>query len=128
MRFSVESRVPFLTTGIADLALSLPESYLISSAGRTKNVLRSALRGIVPDAIVDRRDKISFETREWSLIRPLIESKGDLALQGLSLIPTVDIDNARQFFQSASEVDADVDFARRVWRVLCIGIWASQQL
>jgi asparagine synthase (glutamine-hydrolysing) len=128
MRFSVESRVPFLTTGIADLALSLPESYLLSSAGRTKNVLRSALRGIVPDAIVDRRDKTGFETREWSLIRPLIESKGDLALQGLSLIPTVDIDNARQFFQSASEVDADVDFARRVWRVLCLGIWASQQL
>lgn len=128
MRFSVESRVPFLTTGIADLALSLPESYLLSSAGRTKNVLRSALRGIVPDAIVDRRDKIGFETQEWSLIRPLIESKGDLALQGLSLIPTIDIDNARQFLQSASEVDADVDFARRVWRVLCTGIWASQHL
>lgn len=128
MRFSVESRVPFLTPEIAHLALSLPESYLLSSAGRTKNVLRSALRGIVPDEIVDRRDKIGFETQEWSLIRPLIESKGELALQGLSLIPTIDIENVRRLLQQAATVDADVDFARRVWRVLCTGIWASQRL
>jgi asparagine synthase (glutamine-hydrolysing) len=67
MRFSVESRVPFLTIPMAELALSLPEDYLISGSGETKSVFRAAMRGIVPDAILDRRDKIGFATpeREW---------------------------------------------------------------
>lgn len=69
MRFSVESRVPFLTTGIADFLLSLPEHYLISEQGETKHIFRAAMRGIVPDAILDRRDKIGFATPEqkWLL-------------------------------------------------------------
>ncbi|MEM7145296.1 MAG: asparagine synthase (glutamine-hydrolyzing) [Verrucomicrobiota bacterium] len=67
MRVSVESRVPFLTTSFADFLLSLPEEYLISPEGETKRVFRSAMRGIVPDSILDRRDKIGFATpeKEW---------------------------------------------------------------
>ncbi|WP_375737992.1 asparagine synthase (glutamine-hydrolyzing) [Pseudomonas boanensis] len=67
MRFSVESRVPFLTLPMADLLLGLPEDYLISPKGETKSVFRAAMRGIVPDHILDRKDKIGFATpeREW---------------------------------------------------------------
>jgi len=64
MRFSVESRVPFLTLDMVNLLLSLPESYLISSKGETKHVFRAAMRGIVPDDVLDRRDKIGFATPE----------------------------------------------------------------
>lgn len=64
MRFSVESRVPFLTLPTADLLLSLPEEYLISNKGETKSVFRAAMRSIVPDQILDRKDKVGFETPE----------------------------------------------------------------
>lgn len=64
MRWSVESRVPFLTADLANFLLSLPEQYLISQQGETKSVFRAAMRGIVPDEILDRRDKIGFETPE----------------------------------------------------------------
>lgn len=64
MRFSVESRVPFLTLPTADLLLSLPEEYLISNKGETKSVFRAAMRGIVPDQVLDRKDKVGFETPE----------------------------------------------------------------
>lgn len=69
MRFSVESRVPFLTLDMVEMALSLPESYLISPQGETKHIFRAAMRGIVPDDILDRRDKIGFATpeQEWLL-------------------------------------------------------------
>lgn len=66
MRFSVESRVPFLTTDMADLLLSMPEHYLISDGGETKHVFRAAMRGIVPDEILNRRDKVGFETPEYA--------------------------------------------------------------
>lgn len=64
MRFSIESRVPFLTLEQAELLLSLPEHYLISHGGETKSVFRAAMRGIVPDQILDRKDKIGFQTPE----------------------------------------------------------------
>lgn len=64
MAFSIENRVPFLTVPMADLMLSLPESYLISPKGETKSVFRAAMKGIVPDEILYRRDKIGFETPE----------------------------------------------------------------
>ncbi len=69
MRWSIESRVPFLTTEMAELLLSLPESYLLSPQGETKHIFRAAMRGIVPDAILDRRDKIGFETPEYKWLR-----------------------------------------------------------
>ncbi len=62
MRFSVESRVPFLTASLADFLLTLPEDYLISRTGATKHILRAAMRGIVPDDVLDRRDKIGLFT------------------------------------------------------------------
>jgi asparagine synthase (glutamine-hydrolysing) len=64
MSYSIESRVPFLTTDIVEFVLSLPERYLIDSDGWTKSLLRAAMRGLVPDAILNRRDKIGFETPE----------------------------------------------------------------
>jgi asparagine synthase (glutamine-hydrolysing) len=69
MRFSVESRVPFLTTKLADFMLSQPEDYLVSAKGETKALLREAMRGIVPNVVLDRRDKIGFATpeKDWIL-------------------------------------------------------------
>lgn len=64
MAASVESRVPFLTPALASFLLSLPEEYIVSPDGTSKAVFRQAMRGIVPDAILDRRDKIGFATPE----------------------------------------------------------------
>lgn len=73
MRFSVESRVPFLTTRIADFLFTLPEEYLISAQGETKHIFRQAMRGIVPDVVLDRRDKIGFATPEQQWLKCLGE-------------------------------------------------------
>lgn len=75
MRFSIESRVPFLTTNLADLLLSLPEHYLIAPNGETKHVFRAAMRGIVPDDVLYRKDKIGFATpeKDWLMdMAPII--------------------------------------------------------
>lgn len=75
MRFSIESRVPFLTVDFANMLLSMPEQYLISPNGETKHIFRAAMRGIVPDDILDRKDKIGFATpeKDWLMcIAPVI--------------------------------------------------------
>ena len=72
MRWSIESRVPFLVPDLARHLASLPASYLISARGVTKHVFREALRGLVPDVVLDRPDKIGFQTPEleWLRSRP----------------------------------------------------------
>jgi asparagine synthase (glutamine-hydrolysing) len=68
MRFSIESRVPFLTPRLAAFAYAQPSENLVDARATSKAVLRAAMRGLVPDAILDRRDKIGFATpdRLWA--------------------------------------------------------------
>ena len=47
MRWSIESRVPFLTKDLADFCLSLPENFLLSDHGQTKYILRESMKSIV---------------------------------------------------------------------------------
>ena len=73
MAFSIESRVPFLTTQLADFAYAQASEHLVDGRATQKAVLRAAMRGLVPDAILDRRDKIGFATpdRLWGgALRP----------------------------------------------------------
>ncbi len=78
MAFSIESRVPYLTIKQAEFLLSLPEHYLISDDGETKSVFRAAMRGIVPDDVLDRKDKIGFATPEADWLR-----KNESQLKGM---------------------------------------------
>jgi asparagine synthase (glutamine-hydrolysing) len=61
MAHSREVRLPFLDRRIAEFLLSLPPG-LLYRPGQPKWILRAAARGAAPDAILDRRDKIGFET------------------------------------------------------------------
>ena len=43
-----------------EFLFSLPESFLVSPDGTNKWIQREAMRSIVPDAILDRKDKMGF--------------------------------------------------------------------
>lgn len=127
MAFSIESRVPFLTVDFARLALSLPESLILSPDGRTKWVFREAMRGIVPDAILDRRDKIGFATPElrWlTALRDWVERvlKSDAARQVLPLNSSAVCARVRAVLDSASMGGA---YDQRVWRWLNLVRWTE---
>ncbi len=66
MAHSLESRVPFLTRQLALFALSLPDHLLVDDGGRTKAVLRDALVGLVPQVVLDRREKVGFQPPDAS--------------------------------------------------------------
>lgn len=60
---SIENRVPFLSPAFVQCALSMPEDFLVSKQGQTKHLFREAMRGIVPNEILDRRDKIGYAAK-----------------------------------------------------------------
>jgi asparagine synthase (glutamine-hydrolysing) len=59
MYFSIENRSPFLDRDLFDFCNTIPTRLLIRD-GKAKAVLRDAVRGIAPDAIVDNRRKVGF--------------------------------------------------------------------
>lgn len=69
MAFSIEGRVPFLTKDLVEFVYSLPESYILNNDGYTKKLLRSAVKDVIPIEIMERKDKIGFETPEKQWIR-----------------------------------------------------------
>ena len=66
MWFSIEARVPFLDYRLVEKSLSTV-SDLIIKKGMTKYLLRESMKGILPEKIRLRRDKIGFGTPqdEW---------------------------------------------------------------
>ena len=124
MHWSVESRVPFLTHDIAEFTLSLPESYLLSSRGQTKSIFREAMRGIVPNQVLNRRDKIAFSTPENLWLRSLKGQLGDW-LSDADHLPFLNGDACRQ------EVNRLVGEQRKLgssaWRLINFCRWAQLQ-
>lgn len=77
MASGVEIRMPFMDHRIVTYCFSLPWTSKIGG-GYTKRILRDAMKGIVPDAVRLRRDKIGWNApmHEWlsGPLRPEIEA------------------------------------------------------
>lgn len=67
MYYSVENRSPFLDRTLFEHCYSIPSRHLIQN-GFSKAVLRKAMRGIVPDGILDNRRKVGFNAPILSLL------------------------------------------------------------
>jgi asparagine synthase (glutamine-hydrolysing) len=113
MAFSIESRVPFLTIPLVDFLLSLPEQYLISDEGITKHIFRQAMRGIVPDEILDRKDKIGFTTPEdtW------LVDKSQTIIKYINEVKEINFINKEKLLKEFAEVLQEKKVLDgRVWR------------
>ncbi|MEN6342745.1 MAG: asparagine synthase (glutamine-hydrolyzing) [Methanospirillum sp.] len=122
MHFSIEARVPFLDYRVVEYLASLPLDQKLRR-GVTKRVLRRAIKGLVPEAIRCRMDKMGFVTPEevW---------------MGRELGPLVEEVFASESFRSRPYWDADAvaaDFARyragraeysyEVFRIFVTELW-----
>ncbi|MCA9290521.1 MAG: asparagine synthase (glutamine-hydrolyzing) [Phycisphaerales bacterium] len=119
MAHSIEARVPFLSHPLVEFALGLPDDAKVDPPV-TKRLLRDAMRGIVPNEILDRRDKIAFSTpeRRW-----LIESDPSAASRALADA----IDVAGPLIRDAAPLHAMIaderDYDPVFWRTLCFAAW-----
>jgi len=119
MWHSIESRVPFCHRKLAELALSLPSDFLISSGGVTKFILKRCLRDVVPDAIINR-EKVGFGTPEgeWlTAMGPLVQETIDLGLD--MKIPF--LTNLRK--EVSTSIQVGNQLTGQGWRILNLILW-----
>lgn len=119
MHVSLESRVPFLTAEFAEMCMSLPESSLVDHQGRTKSVLRDALAGFMPEAILERRDKIGFRP-DISGMNQAIVGHFLMDAPGLALPAGLDWDVILKRLSEMPERDFGQSW---IWRVVNLAYW-----
>ncbi|MFD2206847.1 asparagine synthase (glutamine-hydrolyzing) [Kiloniella antarctica] len=124
MAHSLESRVPFLTPTIVDFSSSLPPEYLIDRNGCDKAVLRAALRALVPDEILDRKDKIGFQTPETNWFKELSPWINQvLTSDSFQRMPFITTEKAIMNWSLFEQ--GKIEFPRAIWRWVNLAKWAE---
>lgn len=123
MRWSIESRVPFLNPDVVNLALTLPEEYLVSNNGLTKNVLRHSFRGLLPDDVLFRRDKVGFEAPDLQWLKQMAKNPKVL-VDGLSTISWIDMPEVIRHLDSIWE--GSKPYTNQAWRLINLAKWNQQ--
>jgi asparagine synthase (glutamine-hydrolysing) len=88
MACSIECRVPFLDHRLVETAAAIPVQYKLPN-GRFKAVLKDALRGVLPDAVIDRRKRGfgapvgAWLKRELAPLRANLLSREAVSARGL---------------------------------------------
>jgi asparagine synthase (glutamine-hydrolysing) len=123
MAFSVESRTPFMDYRLIEFCLGLPEEFVYQE-GERKTILRSAMRGLVPDEILDRKDKMGFVSEEENWIK----NEGFDWFQ--KLIETPLPESFNEFFYEEQLHDyalklqkSKIEYEYDAWRVVNFKIW-----
>jgi len=120
MAHGLESRVPFLDHEIVEFAATMPSNIKFQD-GTMKQVLKNAMRTMLPDVIVDRKDKMGFPTplTEW-----LQGEARDFAHDVFSSQPAKE----RELVNNTVALDGLVEpkFGRKAWGLLCLELWHQQ--
>lgn len=118
-----ESRVPFLDYRIIEFLSGLPADFLIRK-GRTKALLRDAMIDIVPAEILDRRDKIGYETPDshWLRSGDFKKLLDDWFVQDEPLCRDY-IDQKKLRQQIIEHVYKNKNHARNLWKAIFLEAW-----
>lgn len=123
MWHSIEAREPFLDYRIVEKTLAMPSEEKIRN-GVTKYMLREAVKGLVPEKIRVRRDKIGFETPQdsWfrktnfqSLVKDILESKSFADRK------IVDTSKAKKLYDL--HVSGRKNYSKEIWKWVHLELW-----
>jgi asparagine synthase (glutamine-hydrolysing) len=120
MRWSIESRVPFLNVNLSELVLSFPEKYLLSGQGETKSVFKEAMRGIVNQEVLYRKDKIGFATPQNMWITPNFLRKQSILDQSRSIDFLNNVELDKYLFSTPGN---SVNKMNMTWRIFNLVKW-----
>jgi len=124
MAHSIESRVPFLDYRLVEFALGLPDEFKVRN-GMTKNVLRDAMRDVLPASIGTRTDKLGFTTAEEVWMRERSTASFRRAIEeAIALSNGILTENTLKIFDEV--VQGKRPFHWFLWRVISFGNWVKR--
>jgi asparagine synthase (glutamine-hydrolysing) len=121
MAHGLESRVPFLDHPLVEFAATMPSNVKFKD-GTMKQVLKDSMRSELPEAIVDRKDKMGFPTplTEWinGEARDFVQD----TFTAQNALNRDLMDNRKII----SGLDKEPKFGRKIWGLLCLELWQQE--
>lgn len=123
MAFSIESRTPFLDYRLVEYSLSVEPEQIIRN-GVTKHILRAAMKGILPEEIRMRQDKIGFATPqdEWfrtekfkTFISEILNSESFKSRK------IIDANKALGLYEK--HVHGEINISKDIWKWIHLELW-----
>ena len=118
MAWGLESRVPLLDYRIAELMASIPPTIKFKN-GYPKYLFRNAVKHVVPEPILARKDKMGFPVPLHLWFKDsLREFVADILLSSKA--------KNRGIFNSTElekAITNEKDFGRVIWGALCLELW-----
>lgn len=123
MAFGIESRLPFLSKEVVEVANAIPAHLKIRN-GWTKAVLRDALVEILPTGILERRRKLSFVTPQDKWMRKNLGAWAvkTIQLNQRRLSAMVDWTKVTRLLASVGE---DPETNSAIFRLACLARWCE---
>lgn len=125
MAHAIEARVPFVDHRLVEFSLRLGNDHKILG-GDTKRVLRTAMKGILPEKVRQRRDKLGFATPEeaWfrGPLRGLITDGIEATLRDFPGL--LDPTETRALAADMLDGRRPVDFS--LWRIAGLSLWKQR--
>lgn len=123
MWFSVESRVPFADDHqLSDFAFSLPSDLKIRN-GVNKYVLRESIKDLVPELIVNRKDKMGYVTPNNRWIKDIRKDIRDVFGPGLD--PYINREKLLKDYDKLFSPSGSVDTGR-VFKFISFAVWLNR--
>lgn len=123
MANSVEGRVPYLDPEIISFALALPREYKLTGFGKSKRILKDALRGLIPDYILNRR-KAGFGMPLRSMFMNEGRTRGLLNMEFFRERPIFNIPHIEQLL--AEHVRGLNDNSSMLYALISYRIWHEE--
>lgn len=118
MAVGLESRLPLLDYRLMELVATIPPVIKFQS-GKSKNILKQAVKNHVPDEIINRKDKMGFPVplNEWY----------QKDLNGFIKEILLDPRTANRGYYNVTEIEKilskQTKFSRVMWGLLCLELW-----
>jgi asparagine synthase (glutamine-hydrolysing) len=119
---SLVNRMPLLSTELQDFIRSLPPEYLVTANQPIKSIECAAMRGMVPEAIITRRERSGFPVpvREWlDELGPWANSN----MAELECLPFLVRNRVHQIWERVRSNGNSVPAALLVWRWIFMAGW-----
>jgi asparagine synthase (glutamine-hydrolysing) len=119
MGVGLEARVPFLDHKFVELAMSIPQSAKVRN-GTLKHILKKAVRGLIPDELIDRKKQgFGVPVYEW-----FFDKLGAYARKELDFFCThTDYLDREQVFRLL-----DSGNGPQAWYLLNLALWWKQHV
>lgn len=127
MSVSLEARVPYLDHRLVEFAAAIPARFKVRG-GRGKHVLKKAVRGLVPGAVLDRKKRgFGAPMAQWMRPGPFLDHiRHRIMHSGLRTAGVLDYATVRRLLEIQASGRADLSVY--VWALYNLAAWYDQMI